>query len=83
MDKRRFASVWDAIEDDAETAQAMKRRSALLTALKRQTAGLSAEQVAHSLGVDRQQAQALKDGKIGQFDLEELQAISERGGRER
>ena len=34
MSKKRFASVWDAIEDTPEEAENLKLRSALMVALK-------------------------------------------------
>ena len=41
MTKKRFASVWDAIEDTPEKAENMKLRSSLMIALKKHlTAGL-------------------------------------------
>ena len=39
MSKKRFANVWDAIEDTPAQAENMKLRSALITALKDHTSG--------------------------------------------
>ena len=49
MNKQRFASVWEAIEDTPEEAENMKLRSVLLTALKK-----------HLARTDMSQAQAAK-----------------------
>jgi len=53
MSKKRFANVWDAIEDTPAQAENMKLRSALIIALKDHIAraGLSQSQAAKLLGV--------------------------------
>ena len=35
LKRKRFASVWDAIEEDPATAENLKLRSSLMLALKR------------------------------------------------
>jgi predicted XRE-type DNA-binding protein len=51
MSKKRFANVWDAIEDTPAQAENMKLRSALIIALKDHIArtGLSQSQAANCL----------------------------------
>ena len=53
MSKKRFANVWDAIEDAPAQAENMKLRSALIMALTDHIArtGLSASEAAKLLGV--------------------------------
>lgn len=53
MNKKRFANVWDAIEETPARAENMKLRSALIMALKDRIAriGLSQSEAAKLLGV--------------------------------
>jgi predicted XRE-type DNA-binding protein len=52
MSKKRFANIWDAIEDTPAQAENMKLRSALIMALKDHIArtGLSQSEAAKLLG---------------------------------
>ena len=66
MSKKRFANVWDAIEDTPAQAENMKLRSALIIALKDHIArtGLSQSQAAKLLGVTQPRISDLMRGKI-------------------
>jgi predicted XRE-type DNA-binding protein len=44
VNKKRFVSVWDAIEDTPEKAENMKLRSSLMIALKEHLAGTGLSQ---------------------------------------
>jgi predicted XRE-type DNA-binding protein len=72
--RKRFASVWDAIEDTPEKAENMKLRSALMIALKEHIAGsgLSQEQIAKLFGVSKPRVSDLMRGKIDVFGLDAL-----------
>jgi predicted XRE-type DNA-binding protein len=74
MSKRRFASVWDAIEDTSEAAENMKLRSVLMIALKEHIAraGLSQSQAAKVFGVTQPRVSDLMRGKINLFGLDAL-----------
>ncbi len=71
---QRFASVWDAIEDTPQEAENMKRRSALMTALKDDLirTEMSQAQAAELLGVTRPRVSELRRGKINLVDLDAL-----------
>lgn len=74
MNKQRFASVWDAIEDTPEEAENMKLRSVLLAALKNHLlgSGMSQAQAAKLLGVTQPRVSDLMRGKINLFGLDAL-----------
>jgi predicted XRE-type DNA-binding protein len=74
MNKRRFASVWDAIEDTPEQAANMKLRSVLMIALKDHITrtGMSQAQAAQLFGVTQPRVSDLMRGKIGLFALDAL-----------
>jgi predicted XRE-type DNA-binding protein len=72
MSKKRFANVWDAIEDTPAQAENMKLRSALMMALKDHIArtGLSQAKAAKLLGVTQPRISDLMRGKIELFGLD-------------
>ena len=74
MRKKRFASVWDAIENTPAQAENMKLRSALMMALKDHIArtGLSQSEAAKLLGVTQPRISDLMRGKIELFGLDTL-----------
>ncbi|HEY7844309.1 MAG TPA: XRE family transcriptional regulator [Bradyrhizobium sp.] len=74
MSKKRFANVWDAIEDTPARAENMKLRSTLIMALKDHIArtGLSQSQAAKLLGVTQPRISDLMRGKIELFGLDTL-----------
>jgi predicted XRE-type DNA-binding protein len=74
MNKRRFSSVWDAIEDTPEQAANMKLRSLLMIALKEHIirAGMSQAQAARLFGVTQPRVSDLMRGKISLFALDAL-----------
>ena len=74
MTNKRFASVWDAIEDTPEAAENMKLRSALMMALKKriEATGLSQAQTAKLFGVTQPRVSDLMRGKINLFGLDAL-----------
>jgi predicted XRE-type DNA-binding protein len=74
MNKQRFTSVWDAIEDAPEQAANMKLRSVLMIALKDHIArtGMSQAQAARLFGVTQPRVSDLMRGKISLFALDAL-----------
>ena len=74
MSKKRFASVWDAIEDTPAQAENMRLRSALMMALTDHIArkALSQSQAAKLLGVTQPRVSDLMRGKIELFGLDTL-----------
>lgn len=74
MSTEVFASVWDAIEDSPAEAEKMKRRSALMMALKQhiRTQGWTQVEAARQLGVTQPRVSDLMRGKINLFALDAL-----------
>ncbi|HEY0851996.1 MAG TPA: XRE family transcriptional regulator [Bradyrhizobium sp.] len=74
MSKKRFASVWDAIEGAPAQAENMKLRSTLMMALKDHIvrSGLSQSDAAKLLGVTQPRISDLMRGKIELFGLDTL-----------
>ncbi len=72
--KRRFASVWDAIEDTPEQAESMKLRARLMMALQNRInlARASEEKTARTLGVTRPRLSDVMRGRIALFSVESL-----------
>ena len=82
MDKQRFDSIWDAIEDTPEQSENMKLRSALLIALKAHMvrAKLSQADAAQLFGVTQPRVSDLMRGKINLFGLDTLVNMSSAAG---
>ena len=74
MDRDRYASVWDAIEDDPAQAENLKLRSQLMIALTEHLskAGWSQIKAAKQLGVTQPRISDLMRGKIDLFGLDSL-----------
>ncbi len=82
MTKKKFASVWDAIEDSTEEAENMKLRSELMQAVKAQLLKqeLSQSAAAKKLGVTQPRVSDLFRGKIDLFALDTLVAMATKVG---
>jgi len=80
--KKRFASVWDAIEDAPEKAANLKLRSSLMMALKKRVAGtgLSQTQIAKLFGLTQPRVSDLMRGKIDVFGLDALVKMAATAG---
>ncbi len=74
MTKKRYASVWDAIEESPAKAENLKLRSSLMLALKRhiEREGLSQTEAAKVFGVTQPRISDLMRGKIHLFGLDML-----------
>ena len=79
---RRFANVWDAIEDTPEEAENMKLRSALMMVLKERiaAAGISQSDAAKLFGVTQPRVSDLIRGKINLFGLDALVNMAAKAG---
>ena len=74
MSNRRYASVWDAIEDTPAEVENMKLRSELMMALKKHIirTEMSQAQAARLFGVTQPRVSDLMRGKINLFGLDAL-----------
>ena len=74
MTRKRYDSVWDAIEETAEEAQNMKLRATLMMALQEHIARakLNQAQAAKLFGVTQPRISNLMHGKIDLFALDTL-----------
>ncbi len=74
MTKKRYESVWDAIEESPAKAENLKLRSSLMLALKRhiEREGLSQTEAAKVFGVTQPRISDLMRGKIQLFGLDKL-----------
>lgn len=82
MSKKRFKSVWDAIEDTSDSAENMKLRSTLMMALQNQIIKmkLTQSQAAELLGVTQPRISDLMRGKINLFALDVLVNMTSAAG---
>ena len=82
MTTKKFASVWDAIEDTAEDAENMRLRSELMIALKKKIlrASMTQAQAAKLFGVTQPRVSDLLRGKINLFGLEALVKMATAAG---
>ena len=80
--KRRFASVWDAIEETPEDAESMKLRARLMMALQDRIShqNVSEAQTARALGVTQPRLSNLMRGRITLFPVESLVGMLTRLG---
>ncbi len=74
MKRRKFASVWDALEGNAADAANMRARSELMIALRNKIDGWKLSQVdaATRLGLTQPRLNDLMRGRIDQFSLDAL-----------
>ena len=74
MNNRRYASVWDAIEDTPAEVENMRLRSELMMALKKHITrtGMGQAQAAKLFGVTQPRVSDLMRGKINLFGLDAL-----------
>ncbi len=82
MSKRKFASVWDAIEPTATEAASMKARAEVMHAIRAvvdRWNGTQAE-AAMRLGITQPRLNDLLRGRIHKFSLDALVDIATRAG---
>ena len=83
MKKQTYASVWDALEDTAESAANMRMRAQLMIEVEQyvKKSGLSQTAVAKRLGVTQPRLNDLLRGKIDKFSLDALVNMLNTAGR--
>jgi len=81
-DKRKFESVWEALEDDPVRVQNLKLRSAAMIEITQKIAamGLSQTEAAKILSISQPRVSALVQGKIHEFRLDSLVDMAYRLG---
>ena len=74
MSRKKFDSVWDAIEDTPRQSASLKARAELMIALQEhlKAAGMTQTQAAKMLGVTQPRVSDLTRGRIELFSLESL-----------
>lgn len=74
MKKRTFASVWDAIEESAESAANMRIRAELMVEIERyvRTGKFSQVEAAKKLGITQPRLNDLLRGRIDKFSVDAL-----------
>jgi predicted XRE-type DNA-binding protein len=74
MKRRKFASVWDTLEDNAGDAANMRARSELMIALRNKIEGWKINQTAAAtrLGLTQPRLNDLMRGRIDKFSLDAL-----------
>ncbi len=73
-DKKRFTSVWDAIEDTPQEAASMRARATLMMSLTEviRQKGMTQAQAAALFGVTQPRVSDLTRGKVNLFSLDTL-----------
>ncbi len=82
MKRRRFASVWDAIEETGQEAASLRARSELMLALSEliRGEGWTQRQAAARFGVTQPRISDLTRGRIDLFSLDTLVDMAAAGG---
>lgn len=82
MSEKVFASVWEALEESPEEAEAMKVRMSLALAIRAAVEEWSVSQTvaAKRLGVTQPRLNDLLRGKLARFSLEALMTLANRAG---
>jgi predicted XRE-type DNA-binding protein len=82
MSKKRFASVWDAIEDSASDAASMKLRAELANEIIEQMRArkLTQAKAAELIGVTQPRVSDLMRGRLNLFSLDALVDMADRVG---
>lgn len=80
--KKRFASVWDAIEDTPQEAASMRTRADLMMSLAKviRQQGMTQAQAAELFGVTQPRFFDLVRGKINRFSLDTLMDMAAPAG---
>ncbi|WP_129777299.1 helix-turn-helix domain-containing protein [Peristeroidobacter soli] len=82
MTKKRFSSVWDAIEDSASEAASMKLRAELANEIieRLRARKLTQAKAAELIGVTQPRVSDLMRGRLNLFSLDSLVDIADRIG---
>jgi predicted XRE-type DNA-binding protein len=78
MEHEEFSSVWDALAESPEQAIDIKARASLMMQICKliKTNKWKLDEAAGFCGIDTRKTQALLDGHLSQFQLNDLKAIS-------
>ncbi len=81
---KRFASVWDAIEDTPQQAASMRARSELMMAMQGwvKASGKTQAEAARLFGITQPRMSDLMRGKIGLFSLDAMIDMATAAGLE-
>jgi predicted XRE-type DNA-binding protein len=82
MSRKRFSSVWDAIEDSASEAASMKLRSELANEIieRMHDRKLTQTKAAELIGVTQPRISDLMRGRLNLFSLDSLVDMADRMG---
>ena len=82
MTKKRFSSVWDAIEDSAASAASMKLRAELANQIieRMKALDLTQAKAAERIGVTQPRISDLVRGRLSLFSLDALVDMADRVG---
>jgi predicted XRE-type DNA-binding protein len=82
MKRKRFDSVWDAIESSGADAASMKARAEAMIAIRQTVEGWGVTQVvaAKRLGLTQPRMNDLVRGRINKFSLDALIDLADRAG---
>lgn len=82
MTRKRFASVWDAIEDSAHEAASMKLRAELANEIieRMRAQKLTQAKAATLIGVTQPRVSDLMRGRLSLFSLDALVDMADRVG---
>lgn len=82
MSKKRFASVWDAIEDSAAEAASMKLRAELANEIieRMHERKLTQAKAAELIGITQPRVSDLMRGRLDLFSLDALVDMADRIG---
>jgi predicted XRE-type DNA-binding protein len=82
MNRKRFASVWDAIEDSASDAASMKLRAAIANEIieRLRVRRVTQAKAAEILGVTQPRISDLMRGRLDLFSLDSLVDLADRAG---
>ena len=80
MSKKRYDSVWDALEEDPVRRENLKLRSQLQIAISEKIKDLTQQEAAEILQISQPRVSALLKGKVGDFRLDGLVDMAARLG---
>jgi predicted XRE-type DNA-binding protein len=82
MKRKKFASVWDALEDTAAEAANMRARSALMIAVRSKVESwkVSQTEASRRLGLTQPRLNDLMRGRIDKFSLDALMNLARPAG---
>ena len=82
MERQKFESVWDALEDTPSEAANLAMRSNLLIAIQERVGGWNVTQAeaARRLGVTQPRLNDLLRGKIANFSIDALVNLANQAG---